>query len=146
RVGADIESAEVMEAFVGQFYDKHDPPRALILSESIENADLMVNALSDKAGRKVEIRVPKRGEKAELVEGALRNARESLARKMAETASQARLVKGVAEAFGLETRPQRVEVYDNSHIQGRHAVGAMIVAGPDGLMKNQYRKFDIKDA
>jgi excinuclease ABC subunit C len=88
--------------------------------------------------------VPKRGEKAELVEGALRNARESLARKMAESATQARLLKGLAEAFDLPAPPQRIEVYDNSHIQGSFAVGAMIVAGPEGMMKNQYRKFNIK--
>ena len=88
--------------------------------------------------------VPQRGEKAELVDGALRNARESLARKMAETATQTKLLQGLAEAFDLPKRPQRIEVYDNSHIQGTNAVGAMMVAGPDGMMKNQYRKFNIR--
>ncbi|MCP9484056.1 excinuclease ABC subunit UvrC [Shimia sp. CNT1-13L.2] len=144
RVGADIEAAEVLEAFVGQFYDTKEPPRQLILSHPIENPDLMAEALSGKAGRKVEILVPQRGEKAELIANAARNARESLARKMSETATQAKLLKGVAEAFDLDGPPARIEVYDNSHIQGTNAVGAMIVAGPEGFMKNQYRKFNIK--
>jgi excinuclease ABC subunit C len=144
RVGVDVDAAEALEAFVGQFYDTKDPPRQLILSNEIDNPDLMAEALSGKLGRKVELLVPKRGEKAELVEGALRNARESLARKMAESATQARLLKGLAEAFDLPAPPQRIEVYDNSHIQGSFAVGAMIVAGPEGMMKNQYRKFNIK--
>ncbi len=144
RVGAEIDEAEVLEAFMGQFYDTKDPPRQLILSHEIENTDLMEEALSQKLGRKVEILVPQRGEKAELVAGASRNARESLARKMSETATQAKLLKGVAEAFDLEAPPQRIEVYDNSHIQGTNAVGAMIVSGPEGFMKNSYRKFNIK--
>lgn len=144
RVGVDVGKAEVLEAFLGQFYDGKEPPRQIILSDDIDNADLMVNALSGKAGRKVEILVPQRGEKAELVAGALRNARESLARKMSETATQAKLLRGLAEAFDLKTPPQRIEVYDNSHIQGAHAVGAMIVAGPEGFVKNSYRKFNIK--
>ena len=144
RVGPDVAPAEVMEAFLGQFYDNKEPPRQLILSDGIENEDLMVQALSDKAGRKVEILLPQRGEKAELVSGALRNARESLARRMAESATQGKLLSGLAEAFGLEGPPQRIEVYDNSHIQGTNAVGAMIVAGPEGFMKNSYRKFNIR--
>jgi len=144
RVGEGIEAAEVLEAFIGQFYDGKEPPKLLLLSHPIDNVDLMVDALSGKAGRKVELVVPRRGEKAELVDSAMRNARESLARKMAETATQAKLLKGVAEAFGLDAAPGRIEVYDNSHIQGAHAVGAMIVAGPDGFEKNQYRKFNIK--
>ncbi len=144
RVGADVDAAEVLEAFIGQFYDTKEPPRQLILSHGIENADLMQEALTGKLGRKVEIVVPQRGEKAELVDGALRNAREALARHMAETATQTKLLAGLAEAFALDAPPQRIEVYDNSHIQGTNAVGAMIVAGPDGFMKNQYRKFNIK--
>lgn len=144
RVGEDVSPAEVMEAFLGQFYDTKDPARLLILSHGIEDEDLMCQALSEKLGRKVEITVPQRGEKAELVEGAARNARESLGRKMSESAAQGKLLAGLAEAFGLETSPQRIEVYDNSHIQGAHAVGAMIVAGPDGFMKNQYRKYNIR--
>ena len=144
RVGPDVDAAEVLEAFVGQFYDTREPPRQLILSNEIENPDLMAEALTGKLGRKVELLVPKRGEKAELIDSALRNARESLARKMAETATQARLMKGVAEAFDLKAPPERIEVYDNSHIQGAFAVGAMIVAGPEGFLKNQYRKFNIR--
>ena len=144
RAGADVEEAEVLEAFMGQFYDGKEPPRQILLSHPIENADLMADALSGKAGRKVEILVPQRGEKAELIEGALRNAKESLGRRMAESATQAKLLKGVAEAFGLETTPARIEVYDNSHIQGTNAVGAMIMAGPEGFMKSQYRKFNIR--
>uniref|UniRef100_UPI0035625983 excinuclease ABC subunit UvrC n=1 Tax=Shimia sp. TaxID=1954381 RepID=UPI0035625983 len=138
------DAQEVLEAFLGQFYDGKDPPRQLILSHPIENADLMAEALGQKLGRKVEIVVPQRGEKAELIAGAARNARESLARRMAESATQTRLLKGIAEAFDLDGPPQRIEVYDNSHIQGTHAVGAMIVAGPDGFMKNSYRKFNIR--
>ncbi|MDG1788359.1 MAG: excinuclease ABC subunit UvrC [Paracoccaceae bacterium] len=144
RIGPDLEEAEVLEAFIGQFYDSKDPPRMLLLSHPIENADLMTEALTGKLGRKVEIIVPQRSEKAELVDGALRNARESLARKQSETASQGKLLKGLAEAFAMDAPPQRIEVYDNSHIQGSHAVGGMIVAGPEGFIKSQYRKFNIK--
>ncbi len=144
RVGADIDEGEVLQAFLGQFYDNKEPPRQLILSHGIEDADLMTDALSSKLGRRVEILVPQRGEKAELIEGALRNARESLARRMAETATQGRLLDGLAEAFALDAPPRRIEVYDNSHIQGTDAVGAMIVAGPEGFVKSQYRKFNIR--
>ena len=144
RTGSGAEAAEVMQAFVAQFYDQKDPPRLVLLSDEIEDADLLSQALSDKAGRKVRIEVPQRGEKKDLIAGALRNARESLARKMSETATQSRLLSGLAEAFDLDAPPQRIEVYDNSHIQGAHAVGAMIVAGPDGFIKSQYRKFNIK--
>lgn len=144
RVGADVDAAEVLEAFLGQFYDTKEPPRQLLLSNEIENADLMADALTQKLGRKVELLVPQRGEKAELIDSALRNARESLARKMAESATQTKLLKGLAEAFDLPEPPERIEVYDNSHIQGTNAVGGMIVAGPDGFIKNSYRKFNIK--
>jgi len=144
RLSADVEEPEILQAFLGQFYQTKEPPRQIILSHPVEEPELLAQALSEKAGRKVEIIVPQRGEKAELIDGALRNARESLARKMAETATQAKLLRGVADAFGLENPPQRIEVYDNSHIQGTNAVGAMIVAGPDGFMKNHYRKFNIK--
>jgi len=144
RISADIDEPEVLEAFLGQFYDTKEPPRQVILSHGIENADLMADALSQKLGKKVEILVPQRGEKAELVDGALRNARESLGRKLAENQAQSKLLAGLAEAFDLDGVPGRIEVYDNSHIQGAHAVGAMIVAGPDGYMKSQYRKFNIK--
>ncbi|MEN8936002.1 excinuclease ABC subunit UvrC [Planktotalea arctica] len=144
RLAADVDEAEVIEAFLGQFYDSKDPPRQILLSHALANEDLMLNALAQKLGKKVEILVPQRGEKAEIMDGALRNARESLARKMAETQAQSKLLKGVAEAFGLEKVPARIEVYDNSHIQGAHAVGGMIVAGPEGFIKNAYRKFNIK--
>jgi len=144
RVGPDVEEAEALEAFIGQFYDTKEPARLLLLSHPIENADLMTEVLTEKLGRKVEIAVPRRGEKSELVDGALRNARESLARRMAETATQTKLLRGLAEAFDLDAPPERIEVYDNSHIQGASAVGAMIVAGPEGFVKSQYRKFNIK--
>ncbi|MCK0121371.1 excinuclease ABC subunit UvrC [Loktanella sp. F6476L] len=144
RISGDEDLAEVMEAFVGQFYANREPPKVLLLSHGLDNDDLMAQALGDKAGRKVEIIVPQRGEKAELVSSALRNARESLARKMAETATQSKLLKGLAEAFALDAPPKRIEVYDNSHIQGAHAVGAMVVAGPEGFEKSNYRKFNIR--
>ena len=144
RLAADVDELEVLEAFMGQFYDTKDPPRQILLSHGLLNEDLMANALAQKLGRKVELIVPQRGEKAEIMDGAVRNARESLARKMAETQAQSKLLKGLAEAFGLEKAPQRIEVYDNSHIQGAHAVGGMIVAGPEGFIKNAYRKFNIK--
>ncbi len=146
RVGPDVDQAEVLEAFMGQFYDSKEPAPLILLSNAIDNPDLMADALSGKLGRKVTLTVPQRGEKAELIDNALRNARESLARKMAESASQMRLLQGVAQAFDLPAPPARIEVYDNSHIQGAFAVGAMIVAGPDGFMKNQYRKFNIRGA
>ena len=144
RVGEDVDAAEVLEAFLGQFYDVREPPKQLILSNEIENIDLMTDALSQKLGRKVELLVPRRGEKAELVDSAMRNARESLARKISESANQKKLLLGLAEAFDLSEAPNRIEVYDNSHIQGTNAVGGMIVAGPDGFLKNSYRKFNIR--
>lgn len=144
RIGDDVDAAEVLEAFIGQFYDQRDPPRQLILSHEIENPDLMADALATKINRKVELLVPQRGEKAELVDGALRNARESLARKMAESATQTKLLKGLADVFELPKVPERIEIYDNSHIQGSFAVGAMVVAGQEGMIKNQYRKFNIR--
>src|SRR6056297_2400031 len=114
RVGADVEEAEALEAFIGQFYDSKEPPRALILSHDLENPDLMQAALAEKLGRKVTLTIPLRGEKAELIDAALRNARESLARKMAESATQGKLLKGLAKEFDLPAPPQRIEVYDNS--------------------------------
>ncbi|MEZ5867224.1 MAG: excinuclease ABC subunit UvrC [Defluviimonas denitrificans] len=144
RTGSGAEEPEVLEAFLGQFYADKEPPRLILLSHPIEDADLMTALLSDRAGRKVEIAVPQRGEKAELVENAARNARESLGRKMSESAAQSKLLEGVAEAFDLDAPPRRIEVYDNSHIMGTNAVGGMIVAGPEGFVKSQYRKFNIK--
>ncbi len=144
RTGAGAEAPEIMEAFLTQFYDAKDPPRCILLSHLVDNPDLVAQALSARAGRKVDLSVPQRGEKAELVENAVRNARESLARRMAESTTQNKLLTGLAEAFDLDAPPQRIEVYDNSHIQGTNAVGGMIVAGPEGFLKSQYRKFNIK--
>ncbi|OYX44858.1 MAG: excinuclease ABC subunit C [Rhodobacterales bacterium 32-67-9] len=144
RTGSGAEEPEVLEAFLGQFYADKEPPRLVLLSHPIDDADLMTELLSDRAGRRVEIAVPQRGEKAELVENAARNARESLARRMSESAAQSKLLEGLAEAFDLDAPPRRIEVYDNSHIMGTNAVGGMIVAGPEGFIKSQYRKFNIK--
>jgi excinuclease ABC subunit C len=144
KTGSGADEPEVLEAFLGQFYDNKEPPRLILLSHQIEDADLMTELLSGRAGRKVELAVPQRGEKAELVENAARNARESLARKMSETAAQSKLLDALSEAFDLDGAPQRIEIYDNSHIQGTNAVGGMVVAGPEGFIKSQYRKFNIK--
>jgi excinuclease ABC subunit C len=144
KTGAGAEAPEIMEAFLAQFYDDKEPPRLILLSHPVDNPDLVAEALAVRAGRKVELAVPQRGEKAELVENAARNARESLARRMAESTTQNKLLTGLAEAFDLDAPPQRIEVYDNSHIQGTNAVGGMIVAGADGFLKSQYRKFNIK--
>ncbi len=146
RTGAGAEEPEILEAFLAQFYDDKPPPRQILLSHPIENADLIHELLSARAGRNVELRVPQRGEKAELVENAARNARESLARRLAEGAAQSKLLAGLGEALDLESPPRRIEVYDNSHIMGTNAVGAMIVAGPEGFIKSQYRKFNIRGA
>ncbi len=144
RISAETTNGEILEAFLGQFYSEKTPPRMVLLSHPIENRSLLAEALSTIAGRRVVVAMPQRGEKRELVEHATRNAREALGRKLAESASQAKLLAGLAEDFGLEQPPRRIEVYDNSHIQGAHAVGAMIVAGPEGAEKPQYRKFNIK--
>ena len=144
RLGGAESADEIMQAFLLQFYDDKPPPRLILLSDAPEDPDLTADVLSDRAGRRVEVAVPQRGEKSELVANALRNARESLARRMAESATQLRLLEGLAEAFGLAAPPRRIEVYDNSHIQGAAAVGGMIVAGPEGYVKSQYRKFNIK--
>src|SRR6266704_587559 len=135
---------EVLSAFLAQFYDDKPPPRLVLLSHAIEEAELLADALSIKAGFKVEVSTPRRGEKKELIAHALTNAREALGRKLADTATQGRLLAGLVTTLGLPHPPKRIEVYDNSHIQGTNAVGAMIVAGPDGFIKNQYRKFNIK--
>ncbi|HMM91493.1 excinuclease ABC subunit UvrC [Bradyrhizobium sp.] len=135
---------EVLASFLAQFYDDKPPPKLILLSHEIEESALLADALCVKAGYKVEISVPKRGEKKELVTHALTNAREALGRKLADTATQSRLLESMAATLGLLHTPKRIEVYDNSHIQGTNAVGAMIVAGPDGFIKNQYRKFNIK--
>ena len=144
RIGSGAEEPEILEAFLTQFYDDKEPPRLILLSHPVENPDLVTQALSDRAGRKVELSVPQRGEKAELVENTARNARESLARRMSEGATQNRLLTGLAEAFDLDGPPQRIEIYDNAHIQGSDPVGGMVVAGPEGFIKSQYRKFNIR--
>src|SRR5438477_1240138 len=135
---------EVLASFLAQFYDDKPPPKLILLSHEIEESALLADALSVKAGVKVEVSTPKRGEKKELIAHALTNAREALGRKLSDTATQSRLLQGMAATLALPQVPKRIEVYDNSHIQGTNAVGAMIVAGPDGFIKNQYRKFNIK--
>ncbi|MCR6629028.1 MAG: excinuclease ABC subunit UvrC [Magnetospirillum sp.] len=138
------EPGEVMAAFLGQFYADKQPPREIIVSQEPAECDIVASALSEKAGRKVVITVPKRGDRKRLVEHAYDNARDALGRRMAESSAQGKLLQGVAELFGLDAPPERIEVYDNSHIQGTNAVGGMIVAGPEGLMKSAYRKFNIR--
>jgi len=144
KADRSLSTAEVLESFIAQFYDDKPVPRLLLLSEPLPSQDLLEEALSSKSERRVEIRVPQRGSKLGVVEHALRNAREALARQLAESSSQRILLEGVAERFGLPRPPRRIEVFDNSHIMGTNAVGAMIVAGPEGFVKSQYRKFNIK--
>jgi len=144
KASIETEDAELLESFLGQFYSGRSAPRMVLLSHELENAGMLAEALSSVAGRRVVVAVPKRGEKRELVDHALTNAKEALGRRLAETSSQAKNLAGLAEAFGLSEPPKRVEVYDNSHIMGTNAVGAMIVAGPEGYEKSQYRKFNIK--
>jgi excinuclease ABC subunit C len=146
RADRTLASGEVLGAFLTQFYDDKPCPRLILLSDEIEDRDLLAQALTIRTDRKVEIMVPRRGSKRDVIEHALANAREALGRKLAEAASQQRLLAALAKSFGLAQPPRRIEVYDNSHIQGTNAVGAMIVAGPEGLRKNQYRKFNIKSA
>lgn len=139
-----LTSAEVLSAFLAQFYDDKPCPRQLLLCETVEEQQLLGEALSEKSGYKVAILVPQRGEKKDLVDHAVANAREAHGRKLAETASQSRLLEGFATTFKLERTPRRIEIYDNSHIMGTNAVGGMVVAGPEGFVKGQYRKFNIK--
>jgi excinuclease ABC subunit C len=144
RADRTLPADEVLGSFLAQFYDDKPPPRQILLSHRVEDQDLLAEALGVKTGFKVEVLTPQRGEKKELVAHALTNAREALGRKLADSATQARLLQGLAETLGLPRAPRRIEVYDNSHIQGTNAVGAMIVAGPEGFAKNQYRKFNIR--
>ncbi len=145
--GKELEVGEVLSSFVGQFYSGRPVPREILVSHPLPEADLLAAALSLAAGnRRIEIVCPQRGPRRDLMEHALGNAREALGRRVAESASQRKLLEGVAQVFGLEAAPQRIEVYDNSHIQGSDAVGGMIVAGPEGFHKNQYRKFNIRSA
>ncbi len=146
RHAPDMELPEILESFIGQFYDERTAPRLLLTSEELPDKALLADALSLRADMKVEISMPQRGEKREIMDRALTNAREQLGRRLAENSAQAQLLDGVAEVLALDAAPRRIEVYDNSHIQGAHAIGAFIVAGPDGFEKNQYRKFNIKTA
>jgi excinuclease ABC subunit C len=139
-----VEIPEILDSFLAQFYDDREPPKLVIISQELAEHALLEEALSLKAERRVEVLVPQRGEKREVMAQAVMNARESLARRMAESATQIKLLEGVATAFGFSEAPQRIEVYDNSHISGTNAVGAMIVAGPEGFIKNEYRKYNIK--
>ena len=142
----NLELPTVLAAFIGQFYDNKEPPRAILLSHAPDEQELLAEALSVSAGHRVELAVPQRGAKRKVIDQAVTNAREALGRRLAESSSQRKLLDGVAAAFGLDGPLERVEVYDNSHVQGTNAIGAMIVAGPDGLMKNAYRKFNIRAA
>ncbi|MCO5730740.1 excinuclease ABC subunit UvrC [Rhizobium sp. SSA_523] len=144
KADPQLSGSEVLNAFLAQFYDDKPVPRQILLSETVEEQDLLAQALSEKASHRITIQVPQRGEKRDLVDHVLSNAREAHGRKLAETASQARLLKGFAETFGLSYVPRRIEIYDNSHIMGTNAVGGMVVAGPEGFVKGQYRKFNIK--
>jgi excinuclease ABC subunit C len=146
KADRSLSGEEVLSAFLAQFYDDRPPPRLILVSHAIADRALLAEALCTKVGHKIEIALPLRGEKKDLVEHALANAREALGRKLAETSSQEKLLRQLADTFVLPKVPRRIEVYDNSHIQGSNAVGAMIVAGPEGFRKNQYRKFNIRSA
>ncbi len=144
RTGSWADEDEILEAFLGQFYTNKTPARAILLSHRIGAPDLMENMLTENRGQRVRISVPVRGEKAALVASAVRNAREALAMRLSQTQTQAKLLNGLAQFLGLDGAPRRIEVFDNSHVQGQHQVGAMIVAGPDGFLKSAYRKFNIR--
>jgi excinuclease ABC subunit C len=145
RADPAMTGAEVLNAFLAQFYDDKPCPRQILLSETVEEQQLLSDALTERSGFRVHIHAPQRGEKREVVEHALNNAREAHGRQLAETSSQARLLNGLAETFSLPYPPRRIEIYDNSHIMGTNAVGGMVVAGPEGYVKSQYRKFNIKN-
>ena len=144
KADPQMSGAAVLNAFLAQFYDDKPCPRQILLSETIEEQELLATALTERAGYKVQVLVPQRGEKKDVVDHVAANAREAHGRKLAETASQARLLQGFAETFSLPYVPRRIEIYDNSHIMGTNAVGGMVVAGPEGFVKGQYRKFNIK--
>jgi excinuclease ABC subunit C len=146
RADRTLGVAEVLESFIAQFYDDKPVPSCILLSHKLPNEALLAEALSTKAERKVEVNTPQRGAKVGIVEHASQNAREALARRLAESASQRQLLAGLGNRLGLSCAPRRIEVFDNSHIMGTHAVGAMIVAGSEGFVKSQYRKFNIKSA
>lgn len=146
KADRSLGAAAVLGAFVAQFYDDKPPPRLILISHPVEDQALLAEALCTRSGRKVEIATPQRGEKKDLIDHALANAREALGRKLAESSSQQKLLAQLAQTFNLPQSPRRIEVYDNSHIQGANAVGAMIVAGPEGFRKSHYRKFNIRAA
>jgi excinuclease ABC subunit C len=139
------EVKDILAAFMGQFYENKTPPKLILVNEIPAEAELLAEALTLRAGRKVEILAPQRGDKRKALDHALLNAKDALTRRMAESASQTRLLAALAELFRMEQPPKRIEVYDNSHISGTNPYGAMIVAGPEGFMKNQYRKYSIRD-
>ncbi|MGI9438235.1 MAG: excinuclease ABC subunit UvrC, partial [Parvibaculales bacterium] len=141
----DQNASEILEAFIGQFYENRPVPREIFVSHKCPGAALIGEALSTRMGHNVKLHKPQRGDKMSLMRHAQQNAKEALARHVSESASQRKLLSGVAEAFGLDSAPERIEVFDNSHLQGTNQLGGMIVAGPDGFLKNQYRKFNIKD-
>ena len=143
---SDLEEVEIFSSFLAQFYEDVPPARTILLDRELPDADLLAEALGSQIGRKVDIQAPQRGDRKRLVDQAVRNAIEALERRLAETTTQAKLLREVAELFDLAEPPQRIEVYDNSHIQGTNALGAMIVAGPEGFQKGQYRKFNIRNA
>lgn len=142
----DLPEEEVLTSFLAQFYEDVPPARLILLDRELPEGALLAEALTERAGRKVEITNPQRGDRVRLVKQATRNAEEALDRRLAETTTQGKLLREVAELFELSEPPQRIEIYDNSHIQGTNALGAMVVAGPDGFLKGQYRKFNIKQA
>jgi excinuclease ABC subunit C len=146
KADRSISSGEILSAFLAQFYDDKPCPRLILISHELDDRALLAEALATKAGHRIEVTIPQRGEKKDLVEHTLANAREALGRKLAETSSQQRLLRQLTETFGLPRVPRRIEVYDNSHIQGSNAVGAMIVAGAEGFRKKDYRKFNIRSA
>ncbi len=146
RADASLEEAEVLDSFLAQFYGEHPSPQLVLLSNDIEDQEVLEEALSAKLRRRVDVLTPRRGEKRELVEHALSNAKQTLHRKLTEDASQERLLKALGTTFGLNATPRRIEVYDNSHTGGAQAIGAMIVAGPTGFLKTHYRTFNIKNA
>ena len=144
RADRSLSLNEVLDAFVAQFYADKPAARLILLSHEIESAEMLGQALSARSGHKIEVLVPQRGEKRELVDHAAQNGREALSRKLADAASQEKLMTALAQALGIETKLRRIEVYDNSHIMGTNAVGGMIVAGVNGFMKSHYRSFNIK--
>ena len=141
----DVATEEVLESFMAQFYEEVLPPKLILTDREPAECELMALALSERLGSKVRIEVPQRGERTRLIKQAQRNAVEALDRRLAETTTQAKILDEMVEAFGLDGVPDRSEVYDNSHIQGAHALGAMVVAGPEGFRKNAYRKFNMKN-